>query len=446
MGTTRDIAEFAYKTSFEDFDPAVVKHIKNVLLSGVGMTLAGVGTKTGRAVVGYVKDCAAPQEAGVLGTGLRTSTEYAALANGTAAHATELEDDTFPEGTYSVGIFPGILALGEKLHISGPDVLESFVIAWDVASKLGLASIPMLKRGLLAASAYCTIGVTAASAKMLKLGVDGTVMAVSVAASHACGLVSQTGSGAHLYEAGLSGRNAIAAAMLAKHGLTGQPDILEIPMGYLDAVAGVTYPDLKLGEPYRVRDIGIKRYPCCFVEMHPIEGVLELIRTHRIVADEVESVQVHVYPGLTKVVRFHHPKDQDEARFSLPHSIACCFLDGTPWMESYTTERANDPQVIAFRNKVRMVVHPEWDGPGLAGGEIPITIRLKDGREYQKICPKATDPIEFTDAEVVNKYMRSTQGLLSQERAERVAEIVLSLEKVEDITELMTLLTFPDKP
>jgi len=62
VGTTRDIAEFAHKTTFDDFDSALVKHVKNVLLSGVGMTLAGVNTGAGRAVISYVKECAAPQE------------------------------------------------------------------------------------------------------------------------------------------------------------------------------------------------------------------------------------------------------------------------------------------------------------------------------------------------------------------------------------------------
>jgi hypothetical protein len=36
MGTTRDIAEFAYKTTFNDFDPALVKHVKDVLLNDAG--------------------------------------------------------------------------------------------------------------------------------------------------------------------------------------------------------------------------------------------------------------------------------------------------------------------------------------------------------------------------------------------------------------------------
>ncbi len=447
MGTTRDIAEFAHKTTFDDFDSALVKHVKNVLLSGVGMTLAGVNTGTGKAVISYVKECAAHQESGVFGAGFRTSAEYAALANGTTSHSTELEDDTFPEATYSVGIFPGVLALGEKLHVSGKEVIEAFIIAWDIAGKLALPVYLMPTRRLGISPAFCTIGVAASSAKLLKLGVEKTTMAVSIAASHTNWLIGrQTGTGSHLYEAGLAGRNGIASAILAEHGLTGQPDILEMPMGYLYGVAGETYTVPILGEPYVAKHIGIKKYPCCYLEMHPIEGFIELIKAHNISADDVESIRVDVSPIFAHFVRFHHPKDEEEARFSLPHSIACCFLDGKPWIESYTTERVNHPQVIAFRDKVKIIVHPEWAAPDLPfGGEIPITIRLKDGTEYRKVCPKPTDPIIVSDEEVMDKYMKCALQVLSQSRAEQVAETVLSLEKVQNISELMTLLTFPDK-
>jgi len=145
-------------------------------------------------------------------------------------------------------------------------------------------------------------------------------------------------------------------------------------------------------------------------------------------------------------VRFKHPKDEEEARFSLPHSIACCFLDKRPWIESYTTERINDPQVIAFRDRVKMVAHPEWATPELPwGGEIPIAIRLKDRIEYKKVCPKITDPIIVSDEEVMDKYMKCALRVLSRNRAEQVAEIMFSLEKLQDISELMALCTFPDK-
>jgi 2-methylcitrate dehydratase PrpD len=447
MGTTKDIAEFAYKTAFNDFDPGLVKHVKNVLLSGVGMTLAGVSTGAGKAVLTYIREGAAVQEAGVLGAGFRTSAEYAALANGTMSHATELEDDSVPDLIYSVGIFPGVLALGEKLHVSGKEVIEAFIIAWDIAGKLSLPLIQMGRFNRGTAPSSCVIGVAASSAKMLKLGVEKITMALSIATSHThwCNL-SQTGTGVHLLEAGLAGRNGIAAALLAKHGLTGQPDIMEIPRGFLYSVAGEAYPLSRLGEPYRAKYIGIKKYPCCYLEMHPIDSVIELIEAHNISADDVETIQVDVSPIFAQYIRFQHPKNDEEARFSLPHSIACCFLDKRPWLESYSTERVNHPQVKAFRDKVKMIVRPEWAAPELPlGGEIPIAIKLKDGTEYNKVCPKPTDPIILSDEEVMDKYMKCALRVVSRSRAEQIAKTVLSLEKVPDISELMTLLTFPDK-
>lgn len=171
----------------------------------------------------------------------------------------------------------------------------------------------------------------AASAKLLKLGLEKTIMAVSISASHTSwGILGQAGSGSHLFEAELAGRNGIASAMLAKYGLTGQPDILETPMGFLHGVAGEAYSVPKLGEPFRAKNIGIKKYPCCFLEMHIIDGFIELIKAHNISADDVESVQVDVSPVFANTIRFHHPKNEEEARFSLPHSIACCFLDKKP--------------------------------------------------------------------------------------------------------------------
>jgi 2-methylcitrate dehydratase PrpD len=446
MGTTRDIAEFVHKTTFDDFNPALVKHTKNVLLSGVGMSLAGVSTPTGKIVLNYVGECAAPEEAGVFGAGFRTSAEYAALANGTMSHSTELEDDSFPEGIYSVGIFPGVFALGEKLHVSGKEVIEAFVIAWDVAAKLALPLVKMLAgRGM--RPAFSTIGVAASSAKLLKLDIEKTMMALSIVTSHThWAVLSQTGTGTHLYEAGLAGRNGIASAILAKHGLTGQPDIFEIPRGYLQGVSGEAYTLPKLGEPYRVKEVGIKKYPCCYLEMHPIDGFIELIEAHNISADDVESIQVDVSPVFLNYVRFQHPKDEEEARFSLPHSIACCFLDKKPWIESYTAEMVTNPQVIALQDKVNMVAHPEWAKADLPwGGEIPITIRLKDGGEYKKVCSGPHDPIIVSDEEVMEKYMKCALRVLSRNRAEQIAKIILALEKVEDISDLMSLLTFPDK-
>jgi 2-methylcitrate dehydratase PrpD len=370
------------------------------------------------------------------------------LANGTTSHDTELEDDTYPDGTYQVGIFPGIFALGEKLHISGKQAMEGFVIAFDIAAKLGLVSLEAMTRGFCGPALHCTIGVAASAAKMLKLDMAQTINAVSIAASHASGLEKQTGSGIHLYEAGLACKDGISSAMLAKHGLTGLPTIIEMPMGYLDALAGVTNPDLKLGVGgFHSVNIGIKRYPCCFMQQQVMFGFQELVRENHIEADDVESIEVDVQPGFMIPVRFHHPENEDQSRFSLPHSLAVLLLDKNKkvFLDSYSEEKVHDPKVKSLRNRVKIIVHPEWDLPGISGHENPVKIRLKDGREFSKVCSSADVSMILDVNEVLEKYMDCALRVISKSRAEQVADMLLSLEKVDDIAEISKLVTYPDK-
>ncbi len=444
-GATRDIAEFALKSSYDDFDGTLRQRIKEILLDSVGMTLPGAFMAQGKAAIDYIREYGAPEEAGVWGAGFKTSAELAAAANGCSSHATELEDDTYPDGTYQVGIFPGIFALGEKLHISGKQAMEGFVIAFDIAAKLGLASLDAMTRGFCGPGVHCTVGVAAAAAKMLKLDIDKTVNAVSIGASHASGLVKQTGAGIHLYEAGLSSKDGISSAMLAKHGLTGLSTIIEMPMGYLDALAGVTNPDLKLGVGgFHSVNIGIKRYPCCFMQQQCMFGFQELVMQNNIEADDIESIEVDVQPGFMIPVRFQHPENEDQARFSLPHSLAVLILhkDRKVFLDSYDEKSVHDPKVRALRDRVKMIVHPEWFLPGISGHDNPVKIRLKDGREFSKVCNSADVSMILDVNEVLEKYMDCALRVIPKSKADQIADMMLNLEKVDDIGKISELATF----
>lgn len=445
MGATKEIAEWVCSTGYSNFDPDLVKYTKKLCVNGLGTPFVGCKMRAGQAVINYVRELRAPPEAGVIAGGFRTSVEYAAFANGATSHAPELEDDAEPESCYTVGIFPLAFALGEKLHLSGKEVIEAFVIGFEVAVKLAAKCGEALTRGFITDCQFGTVGAAATAAKMLKLGVHETTMALSIAASQSSGLLRQCGTGGHLYESGLCGRNGMSAAMLAKLGLTGQPDILECPNGLCYALAGVTdLDDLQLGT-FRLRSVIMKKYPCCNVQHHIINTVIELRKEHNISADDVETIQIDTNPGLLRTCRYHHPSNEDNARFSLPHSIAAALLDDKVWVDSYTDEKARDPKFHAVRDKVKMVVHAEWDTGGIAGPETPVTIRLKNGVEYRKVAPSAGVTIVLSDEEIFDRYMDSALRVLSRDKAEQALRMILALDEVKDISELMTILAFPER-
>jgi len=443
---TREIAEWVSKLNYKDIPSEVTDYAKLLALSHLGMTLAGSVMPFGKIVIEYTKDSVCKEEAGVTGGGFRTSAEYAALANGSLAHTTELEDDSFPDGLYSCGSWPTTFAIGEKLASSGKDIIEAYVLGYEVASRIGLASLQAVVNGHLNAAGCLTIGSAAIAAKLMKLTVEETTHALSLAASQAQGIARQTGTGAHLIEAGFAGRNGICAALLARLGYTGNPGIMEGKGGFMDLWARQPDFDLPLGDGFRVMDIGIKKYPCCYLQQRNIDGVLDMISEHNISWDDVESVEHEINHTVSMYLKYAQPETGEDARFSLEHSTVACFFDQDVFLDSYTDKKARDPKFREARKKVRVTVHPEWEG-GYFSFKSPLTIRLKDGREFKKLCIDARgDPSKrLTSDQVTKKYLDCVNfaGTLSENMAKKAADMVLNLDAMPNITELMNIFTYP---
>ena len=286
------------------------------------------------------------------------------------------------------------------------------------------------------------------ASKLLKLDVEKTTHALSIAASQANGIARQTGAGAHLIEAGFAGRNGICAASLAKLGFTGNPTILEGRGGFMDLWAGEPDFDLPLGEGYRAMEIGIKKYPCCYLMQRNIDGVLELIDEHNISWNDVESVEHGINHTVSLYLKYPQPETGEDARFSLPHSTVACFFEKKVFLDSYTDAKAQDPKFKEARAKVNVDVHEEWDR-GYFAFQSPVAIRLKDGTTHEKLCIDAKgDPSQRLNSdEVKQKYMDCLDfaGTFSSAAADKAADMALSLDTLEDVSELASVLTFPDK-
>src|SRR5262245_21574540 len=87
---------------------ATVEPAKDVILDTIGVALAAADRPIGKIMADHVRD-AGPGPATMFGTGLKTSVETAALANGTLANALD-----FDEGSHlATHLFPAVLAVAE---------------------------------------------------------------------------------------------------------------------------------------------------------------------------------------------------------------------------------------------------------------------------------------------------------------------------------------------
>lgn len=439
---TQETAQFILSTSFENIPEETVDYSKKLALSYLGAALAGSTLATGKKITVYVKAKGGIPEASLAGIGFKALVEDVALANGSFAHATELEDDSLPEACYAWNVWPVVFALGEKLKVSGKKIIEAFAIGYEVQARFALACLSAVEKGFLAAAVMGNLGSAASAAKMLNLDIKQTCMALSFNASQAMGLLRQTGTDAHLVECGFAARNGITAALLAKEGVTANPNILEDKLGFCFAVSGPGGYDLtnvvkKDEEPFRVMAIGIKKYPSCYLEQRIIDGVFDLMKEGQFSHRDVESVTVEVDPVFAEVVKYSDPATPEEGRFSVSYSIASALLDQKVSLDTYTTDKLGDPRNKEVRDKVKVIVHPEWPR---GWNPVPslLSIKLKDGRELKKTCEKAKgDPgLYLTWDEVMDKYRMCAKLALPQDKIEHVADLVSRLDKLEDITPL----------
>lgn len=440
MEITRELGERVYKLDISDLSPEVVDYTKSLALSAFGAMIAGVNYPSAQTLLRYISRQQGAPEATVLGVWHKTTAEMAALATGTFAHATEYEDDSFPEAVSSYTVFPVVFAMGEYLKSCGPRVIEAFVAGYEVQARIGLAARKARLLGYMLLPGAGAIGCAAAAAKLLGLDAKETTMALSVAASQASGIGYQTGTMAHIIEMGFAARNGITAARLAKEGYTGQPDVLEAPRGWLHVVTGgdVENPESIIddwGKPFRILEAGIKQYPCCYHLQRLIETAVDVRQELNLEADDVRKIKVEVNPFFPTVVQHPEPRDEMEAQFSLPQAMAAALIDDRVLPSSFSRESIAAAPYQAFRKKVETHVREDWSWSPI-GWTPNMEFTLRDGTVVtrQPESSKGQPPNLLAFDDVIEKYENCLDTMLPRERIDESLALLRNLETVCDLS------------
>ncbi|MEI9926985.1 MAG: MmgE/PrpD family protein [Sphingomonas sp.] len=353
----------------------------------------------------------------------------------------------WPEAQYTCFLIPAVFTLAASLGASGKAAIEAVIIGFEVAARPGMVCSDggAAARGFLSCANVGTLGVAAASAKLMGLDLDRTVAALTLAASVGGGLVRQTGSAAHVVEAGFAARDGIMAAELARRGLGGNPGDLRRQGGLFR----------RARRPARDRDENgpRRRFPRHGGRPEEIPLLLHAATHHRCgkgaardAPDRARRGRRGPGGGQRRLPDDHEipgPADVEQARFSLPHVVAAT-LAGEPMdVRTFSAQKLDDPRILAQRGKVRMVVHDEW-GYDQLGAHDEITVVLRDGSELKTITTiahgDAIDPL--SRAETLAKFHACTAGMIPARLQGTVAGMLEALEAVADVAPMMRSLTF----
>lgn len=462
MGATEKIAEFIVGTDYEDIPRDAVEKAKRTALDCLGATLAGVVEPVSQTITGYVTKLGGPPQASVFGAAFKVSVQDAALANGVIAHALDYDDCGVKIGHPSVLVFPAVLSLGQHLGASGQDILTAYMVGLEVAGKLALhADFKLMQARLNHQTWYGSIGAAAACAKLLRLDVAKTRMALGIGANFACGLSANHGSMVGPMAAGNACRNGVVAALMAQEGITANPNIIEAKNGFYDTLAGAGHNDAErmadgLGDPFYIESpgIGLKKYPSCYHTHRALDGVFQLLGKHRLNDKDIVEVDVGTSERAMRVLAFSEPATPYQAKFSMPYCIAAAVVDHEVTLDTFTAHKMEDRGIVEARKKVHLSFPdiPIWPGLADVGPDTefvgnPVTIRTADGRSYSARVdiPRGDPALPLTDDELLAKYQDCGRSQLPPEELERSIDLVLGLEKMTDVGILMATLNSPSR-
>ncbi len=450
MTVTEKLAKFMVEADLEKMPPEIVTIVKRAMIDTLGVALVGTREPAGKIITAFVKKLGGKPVAGVIGGEIRTSSLLAALANGTIAHALDYDDcGTSHQGHPSAVLVPVILALGEELRSPGKEVIEAYTLGFEVWGRISHAMPSIHAKGWHSTSIYGTIGAAAAAAKLLKLNVEQTIMALGVAGSEVAGLIQNFGTMTKPFHAGNAARSGIMAAMLAKEGFTSARDVMEGFFGFSAVFFGRnTVDESKMAEnldaPFAMTSQGlsVKRYPACYGTAKALDAIMHLIDLYDIKPEEVEAVDCQAPPRTLNNLRYKDPTTKLEGKFSMQFALAEALIDRKLGLAQVTDEKVNAPATKEMMKRITCRAYPDWvEGKDTDARPHLVIVKLKNGKEYSHAVamPKGSAKLPLTEEELLTKYRECAKVVLKDNEVERSIELLLKLEKLEDIKELMDI-------
>ena len=449
MSAVARLAEFVVKTSLEDCPSEAVVRVRRAALDTLGVMLAGASEPVARIVRNVVRAEGGIALATVVGTTLKTSPGWAALANGAAGHAHDFDDTNFALlGHPSVPLLSTALAAAEAETAAGRALVLGYIIGFEIDVALGTALNPdHYTRGWHATASIGTLGCAAAAARIMGLDLVQTRHALAIAASHASGLKENFGSMTKPYHAGHAARSGLLAAQLAREGMTASETALEGRQGYVAAFGGARGLDQALetlGRAWHLvgSGIAVKPYPSCALTHSAIDALIDLRAEHRLSPRDVAAVQVGVTHVVPDVLAHARPTTALERKFSMQFCAAAALAEGRVDFASFADGEVANGETRELMERVAMVVDAGLPEGAAQHAWSRVTVRLRDGRTLstEPRGARGHPDTPLSDAALREKFLACAQTVLTPDEAAGVAEQIGHLEDVPDIRALTSRL------
>ncbi len=447
MTIARKMARWASALRYEDLPEKTIHEVRRRVIDSIATCLGAYRSrpaKVARAKAMAIND--PPPAATVWGTKHHTSPDLAAFANGTMVRYLDYNDTYLSlEPAHPSDNIPAAVAAAQSARKGGRDVILATVIAYEIQCRLCDAA--SLRAGGWDHVTYGALSTAVAAGKLWELTEDQLEHALGLAG--VCNITTrQTRTGQisdwKACAFANAARNGIFAADLARRGLTGPFEIFEGPKGLMNQldIGGVRELVLGTGGDFMIDKTYIKFWPAEYHSQSAIDACLQL--RPKIEGKTIEKIHIASFEAAVSIIGSEPEKLRPTSRETADHSMFyCCataLVDGDVTLATFDKERLTDPKLLDLIDRTKIVEDPKLNEGYPKGIPNDVTITCADGTTVNKRVdfPRGHAENPMTDDEVVEKFNRMADGVISDDTAKRTIEQAWSLDKLDDVTPLFS--------
>jgi 2-methylcitrate dehydratase PrpD len=437
---TQILAKFVATHPSKGWSDAVDHEAHRTFMNWLGCAVGAAQHEAANAALAAVAMLQPAAQASVLGRKDKVDMGSAALVNGITSHTFDFDDTHLKTIIHPAGpVASAVLALAEHTASSGRDVIDALVIGIDVSCRVGNAMYPdHYDRGWHITGSTGTLGAAAACARLLKLDVEKTAMALGIAASQPVGMREQFGTMTKPFHPGGAARAGLMSALLASKGFTASPKALEAPRGMMQTVS--TKNDWneitgELGQRFEISFNSYKPFACGIV-IHPSIDACAQLRAQGVTPEQVERIELKVHSLVLELTGKKEPQDGLQAKFSVYHGCAAGLTFGYAAEDEFSDEVVNREDMVALRRKVVATVDDSIDE-----ASADVTAVLKDGRRVHVFVEHAIGSLQnpMTDANLEAKFRGLSDPILGTAQTSELIKACWAIGQAGSVAELVRL-------
>lgn len=442
------LAEFAANLKFDYIPKPVLRRAEDLFLDTVGSILAGAVERPVKSIDKYAR-LMGPKSGSAQNMVAKsgTSTLFAAMVNGAAAHMVE-QDDVHNGAVFhpAAVVFPPALAVAQDLGKSGKEFLTAVVAGYEVGIRVG---------EYLGRSHYeifhttATAGTLAAAVTvghLLNLNQEQMLNALGSAGTQSAGLWEFLRDGAdskqlHTAKACADG---LMAAYLAKDGFTGARQILEGAKGMAAGMSTDADPVRLidgLGSRWALLETSFKFHASCRHTHPAADALLAVMNKHDLSISDIDTVVAHVHQGAIDVLgAVIEPSTVHQSKFSMGSVLGLIAKYKRAGLTEFENG-LNDPEIRNFCKRVSMQLDAEVDQayPKRWIGKVTVTTKKGQVFDGRIDTPKGDPENTLSRAEIETKVkgLISLRQTATDEETKQIIKTIWDLENQDQIAWLI---------